>query len=76
MTDSAASLNQYFQSLNQFVCSRTNKYRGLTEVSQELEKIAPLSNSHRLSVQNLSQFPVPSEGLQNFFNAHQGLRQF
>lgn len=68
-------LNQRFQALNQFVSSRTSQYRGLTEVNQELANIVPLFNTRQLTLQIFSQFPLLSEGMKSFFNAHQGLRQ-
>jgi pSer/pThr/pTyr-binding forkhead associated (FHA) protein len=75
MTGNIVHLNQLFQAINQFV-SRANQYSGLVEVNQELAKIAPLFNARSLSLQVFSLFPILSEGLNNFFNAHQGLRQF
>jgi len=76
MVNRLTQLNQCFQVTNQFVSARTNQYRGLAEVSQDLAKIAPLFNARQLSVQIFSQFPLLSEGLKNFFNDHQGLHQF
>ncbi len=71
-----ANLSQYFQAINQFVSPRIPQYIGFAEVNQELAKIAPLFHARQLSLQIFSQFPLLSEGLKNFFNAHQGLRQF
>ncbi|WOB45592.1 FHA domain-containing protein [Thermoleptolyngbya oregonensis NK1-22] len=61
--------------MNQFVSTRTS-YRCLTEVNHDLKRIAPLFNARQLSAQIFSQFPLLAEGVQNYFNAHQGLRQF
>jgi len=71
-----ANLSQYFKAINQFVSPRIPQYAGFAEVNQELAKIAPLFHARQLSLQIFSQFPLLSEGLNNFFNAHQGLRQF
>jgi len=71
-----ANLSQYFKAINQFVSPRIPQYAGFAEVNQELAKIAPLFHTRQLSLQIFSQFPLLSEGLNNFFNAHQGLRQF
>lgn len=76
MASNTAYSNQCFQAISQFVSARANQYRGLAEVNQELAKIAPLFNAHQLSLRIFSQFPLLSDGLKNFFNAHQGLRQF
>ena len=76
MVSNAAYLNQCFQAISQFASARVSQYGGLAEVNQELASIAPLFNARQLSLQIFSPFPLLSDGLRNFFNAHQGLRQF
>jgi hypothetical protein len=76
MASNAAHLSQRFQAISQFVSAKISQYGGLAEVNKELANIAPLFNARQLTLQIFSQFPLLSDGLKNFFNAHQGLRQF
>jgi len=76
MASNIANLNQSFQVVSQFVTARVTHYRGLTEINQAIVNIAPLFNARQLSLQIFSQFPLLSNGLKNFFNAHPGFRQF
>lgn len=70
------NLNQCLQALIQFISSRASQYRGLAEVNNELSEISSLYQTNRLNCQIFSQFPLLSKGLKNFFDVHQGLRQF
>jgi hypothetical protein len=75
MASNVMHSNQYFQAICQFTSARVAQYKDLAGISQDLAKIAPLFNARQLSVQISSQFPLLAEGLQNFFKAHQGLKQ-
>jgi pSer/pThr/pTyr-binding forkhead associated (FHA) protein len=76
MASSIDSLDRQFKSINQFVAAKSSQYKGLADVQRELADIDALFNARQLSLQIFSQFPLLADGLNNFFNIHQGLRQY
>jgi FHA domain len=69
-------LNQYFQAIHQFSCSRQSRFEGLSNVIQSLDKINKIINSRRLNLQIFSQFPLLSDGMSNWLHSNQTLRNF
>jgi FHA domain len=67
---------QCLQEAYQFSLSRQFRIEALSEVIQSLDKINNTINGRRLNFQVFSQFPLLNEGMINWLNSHQTLRNF
>jgi hypothetical protein len=76
MTIIMENFTQCLQAAYQFSLSRQSRLEALFEVTQSLGKVNKVINDPTLKFQVFSQFPLLSEGMSNWLNSHQALRNF
>jgi FHA domain len=76
MIRTAEQLTQCLQAVYQFSLSRKSRLEGLSNVTQNLDKINIIINSRRLNFQIFSQFSLLCEGMSNWLHSNQALNNF